>query len=321
MINRLRDLLKTPQGDWYEGKLTRRHHFDILFHIDNALNRVTPEFTDEDRHRFIESCFGHFLTIHREMKFSGGVIYRLLLRELYHKGPTDEMQLMLGNHSMRFSKVKFYLITELWFEVVPDTTGYAEVENDIHQRYFPGADKVSLKEIRDVVTVAEFGEAYDDVKLDEDLDAFDAFLWGVHVYKHSIYSFKHVLDGRRDGFELHLQKKRAHVHTVETYNIYGLSHALVIFTFEVIPDLGQEFGTRRVKDLFPSILKWELIKQLRGNKLAMIFKARADLLNDVHEALRKSEEDRERQHLEFVDMIRKSDKDRQQQHQVLLDMI
>ncbi|KAK2662031.1 hypothetical protein Ddye_000605 [Dipteronia dyeriana] len=44
------------------------------------------------------------------------------------------------------------------------------------------------------------------------------------------------------------------------------------------------------------------------------------MLNDVREALRKSDEDRQRQHLELLD-IRKSDEDRQQQHRLLLDMI
>ncbi|KAK2662502.1 hypothetical protein Ddye_001076 [Dipteronia dyeriana] len=227
MRNRLRDLLKTPEGDWYECKLTRHNHFDALAHIDDSLNRVPVEFADEDRHRFMASCFGHFLTMHREMKFSGGIIHRLLLRELHHNGPTDEMQFMLGNQSVRFLKVEFCLIIRLRFGVVPNTTEYAAVENGIHQRYFPRADEVSLEEIRGVVTVAEFGEAYDAVKLCliytlnwilmgvderfkifvwqfrlvEDLDAFDAFLWGAHVYRHSIYSFKHALDGRRDGFE------------------------------------------------------------------------------------------------------------------------
>ncbi|KAK2645635.1 hypothetical protein Ddye_020830 [Dipteronia dyeriana] len=97
---------------------------------------------------------------------------------------------------------------------VPDTTKYAEVENDIHQQHFPRANEVSLKEIRGVVTVIEFGEAYDVVKLCliymlnwilmgvdvrfkipvwqfrlvEDLDAFDVFPWGTHVYRHSVYS-------------------------------------------------------------------------------------------------------------------------------------
>ncbi|KAK2652757.1 hypothetical protein Ddye_012613 [Dipteronia dyeriana] len=165
MRNRLRDLLKTPQGDWYDGKLTRHDHFDALAHIDDALNRVPTEFTDEDRRQFMASCFWNFLTMHREMKFSGGVIHRLLLRELHHNGPTNEMQFMLENQSVRFSKVEFFLINGLRFGIVPDTTMYTALENDIHQRYFPEADEVSLEEIMGVVTVREFGEAYDAVKL------------------------------------------------------------------------------------------------------------------------------------------------------------
>ncbi|KAK2662339.1 hypothetical protein Ddye_000913 [Dipteronia dyeriana] len=184
------------------------------------------------------SCFEHFLTMHREMKFSGGIVHWLLLRELHHNGPTDEMQFMLGNQSMRFSKVEFYLITGLWFGVVPDTTK---------------PDEVSLEEIRGVVTVAEFEEAYYIVKLcliyklnwilmgvDERfkipvwqfrlIEDLDAFLWGAHVYRHSIYSFKHALDVRRDRFERLQQEKGADVHTVDTYNIYGLSHSLILRT-------------------------------------------------------------------------------------------
>ncbi|KAK2642061.1 hypothetical protein Ddye_023824 [Dipteronia dyeriana] len=183
MRNRLRDLLKTPEGDWYEGELTRHDHFDTLAHIDDELNWVPIEFADEDRRRFMTSCFEHFLMMHREMNFSG------------------------GNQSVRFSKVEFYLITGLRFGVVPDTTKYAAVENGIHQRYFPGADEVSLDEIKGVVIIVEFGEAYDVVKLCliymlnwilmgvderykipvwqfrlvEDLDAFYAFPWETDV--------------------------------------------------------------------------------------------------------------------------------------------
>ncbi|KAK2656293.1 hypothetical protein Ddye_009345 [Dipteronia dyeriana] len=113
----------------------------------SGVNKLS-EFADEDRHWFMVSCFGHFLTMHEEIKFSGGSIHRLLLRELHHDGLTDELQFMLGNQSVRFLKVKFCLITGLRFGVVPDTTKYAAVENGIHQRYFPGADEVSLEEIR-----------------------------------------------------------------------------------------------------------------------------------------------------------------------------
>jgi hypothetical protein len=75
---------------------------------------------------------------------------------------------------------------------------------------------------RDKVPVWQF-------RLVEDLDAFDAFPWGAHVYRRSIFGFKHALDGRRERFEKRQQEKGdLDVHTVETYNIYGLPHALLV---------------------------------------------------------------------------------------------
>ncbi|KAK2658434.1 hypothetical protein Ddye_004967 [Dipteronia dyeriana] len=111
------------------------------------------------------SCFGHFMSIHRDMKFLGGVIHRLLLRELDQDGPTDEIRFLLWNHVVRFSNVEFYLITGLCFRVVPDSSVYAAVENGIHQRYFPGAYEASLEELRVILTLREFQEEYDAVKL------------------------------------------------------------------------------------------------------------------------------------------------------------
>ncbi|KAK2649963.1 hypothetical protein Ddye_017452 [Dipteronia dyeriana] len=85
-------------------------------------------------------------------------------------------------------------------------------------------------------------------RLVEDLNAFDAFPWGAHVYRHSIFSFKNVLPRRRD--ERRHQSQGDVGHSVEGYNIYGLSHA-----FLVIPQLGVDFGTQRVIDLSPHMLK------------------------------------------------------------------
>ncbi|KAI9182237.1 hypothetical protein LWI28_023370 [Acer negundo] len=106
----------------------------------------------------------------------------------------------------------------------------------------------------------------------EDLEAFDAFPWGAHVYRRSIYSFKHALDGRRRRFEQRQRRKGVDVHTTETYNIYGLTHAMLIFAFEVIPELGNSgCGKRREIELSPQILKWELSTRPRGEKLNSIF--------------------------------------------------
>ncbi|KAK3212689.1 hypothetical protein Dsin_017395 [Dipteronia sinensis] len=112
------------------------------------------------------------------------------------------------------------------------------------------------------------------IRLVEDLDAFDAFPWGAHVYRQSIFGFKHALDVRRVQYERRQQEKGTDVHTVETYNIYGLAHALLIFAYGVIHELGTRFGTRRQIELSPCMLKWQLHKQPRSDKLDKIFLAR-----------------------------------------------
>ncbi|KAK2652312.1 hypothetical protein Ddye_012168 [Dipteronia dyeriana] len=235
MRRRLKDFLKTLEGDWFKGKLTRHDHFEALTRIDDALNRVPEDFVVDDRRRFMASCFRHFMSMHREMKFSGGVIHRLLLRELDHEG----QQMRCGC-----------------------------LENDIHQRYFSRADEVSLEELRVVLTLGEFQEAYDAVNLCliympkwilmgvderfkilvwqfwlvEDLTAFDAFPLGAHVYRHSILSFKHVLSWRRE--ERREQSQGDVVHTVE--------------------GLGVEFGTGRVTEISPHERVWK--RRERGRR-------------------------------------------------------
>ncbi|KAK2658498.1 hypothetical protein Ddye_005031 [Dipteronia dyeriana] len=161
---------------------------------------------------------------------------------------------MLGTNEVRFLKVEFCLITGLRFRVVPDTSRYVNEDNGLHHRYFGGKDEISSVDLRDVLRLGEFQQAYDCVKLcliymlnwilirlDErlkisvwqiqlvdDLDAFDAFPWGAHVYSHSIYSFKHALDGGRERFQRRQQANVAHKHMQETYNIYGLSYAILM---------------------------------------------------------------------------------------------
>ncbi|KAK2659326.1 hypothetical protein Ddye_005859 [Dipteronia dyeriana] len=229
MMNRLRELLKTPVEEWYEDKVIRHDHFDALTQIDDDINRVPGEWAEEDRHRLRASCFRHLLTMPCPVKFSG------------------------GSHEVRFSKVEFYLSTGLRFGVVPDTSSYVSVDNSLHHRYFGGKDEISSFKLRDILRRGGFQQAYDSVKLCliymlnwillglnervkipvwqlqlvDDLDSFDAFPWGVHMYSHSIISFKHVLDGRRERFQRRQQANGHDKHMVEAYNIYGLSYALL----------------------------------------------------------------------------------------------
>ncbi|KAK0592409.1 hypothetical protein LWI29_018633 [Acer saccharum] len=115
MRNDPKDFLKTPEEDWFNGKINRHDHFDGLEYVDTALNSVPEDLKIEDVRRFTESCFGHFLQMHRQNNFSGGIVHRLLLRELHHDGPADEMRFLLEKHIVRFSKTEFCLITGLKF--------------------------------------------------------------------------------------------------------------------------------------------------------------------------------------------------------------
>ncbi|KAK2662107.1 hypothetical protein Ddye_000681 [Dipteronia dyeriana] len=113
MSNQLTDLLKTLTREWYEGKITRHDHFNDIRDIDAALNMEPKHFTIKDRRRYTESCFGHFLWMHWEMKYS----------------------------------VEFCLINGLKFGVIPDTTRYETVENRIHERYFSGREEVEYEQL------------------------------------------------------------------------------------------------------------------------------------------------------------------------------
>ncbi|KAK3222560.1 hypothetical protein Dsin_009585 [Dipteronia sinensis] len=273
MGSELKDLLKTPEDEWYDGKITRHDHFSDLKDIDVALDSVPEQFKVEDRRRYTESCFDHFLRMDRGMKFSGSIVHRLLLRKLHHDGSEDEMRFMLGSRSVRFSKVEFCLITGLKFGVIPDTTRYKMVQNGIHQRYFNGIAEVDYEQLRAILRIGVFEEQYDAVKLCllymlncilmglderdkfplwqfrlvEDFDAFDAFPWGAHVYRQSIIGFKNALNGRRVRYKRRQQENGADVHTVETYNLYGLAHALYLrmrLSLSLGPDLGLVGGLR-----------------------------------------------------------------------------
>ena len=100
--------------------------------------------------------------MHREIHFSTGIVHRMLLRELHHDGPEDEMRwdeirFLLGKHTVRFSKVEFCLITGLKFGIIPDTASYDMVDNGIHEWYFQGRD-IEFEELRAVLWIGIFVE-------------------------------------------------------------------------------------------------------------------------------------------------------------------
>ncbi|KAL5789338.1 hypothetical protein ACOSQ2_004226 [Xanthoceras sorbifolium] len=85
---------KTPKDCHFDGILTQRCHINTLGIIDNALSNIDDG--GELKERFARSCFGHFLRMDRDMSFSGVLVHELLVREIWHNGPRDEIRFRLG---------------------------------------------------------------------------------------------------------------------------------------------------------------------------------------------------------------------------------
>ncbi|KAK3189170.1 hypothetical protein Dsin_028731 [Dipteronia sinensis] len=125
-MRNLRASLKTPQVDWYDAKITHLNHMENPQVINEALDGVVENAAAE-----------------RDI----GIVHRVLLLELFHDGPSDEMRFMLGLRSILFSRVEFCLITGLKFGAIPHTELYEDVSNGIHHMYFGGQDVVTFAEL------------------------------------------------------------------------------------------------------------------------------------------------------------------------------
>ncbi|KAH7557248.1 hypothetical protein JRO89_XS11G0085400 [Xanthoceras sorbifolium] len=98
MKNSSRQLFKTPEDCHFNAIVTQRNHISALSMIDMALSNLDDR--GQQKEKFLQSCFCHFMRMQCDMKFSGLLAYELLLREIWHNGPRDEMRFRLGQHTM-----------------------------------------------------------------------------------------------------------------------------------------------------------------------------------------------------------------------------
>ncbi|KAK3222384.1 hypothetical protein Dsin_009409 [Dipteronia sinensis] len=99
---------------------------------------------------------------------------------------------------------------------IPDTELYEDVPNGVHHMYFNGRDVVTFTELEASIEQGQWQEQFDTVKLCllymlncvligakerasiliwqlrlvDNLEVFNAFPWGLHVYKYSIFGFR-----------------------------------------------------------------------------------------------------------------------------------
>jgi len=78
---------------------------DTLEDIEDALNLLDDN--GAKKQRFNSSCFDHFLRIQYNMNFFGVIVNELLIKEMYHDGPNDEMRFVMDMTECRFTKREF----------------------------------------------------------------------------------------------------------------------------------------------------------------------------------------------------------------------
>ncbi|KAI9164851.1 hypothetical protein LWI28_003243 [Acer negundo] len=310
MMNQLKDSLKTLEEERYLGKITRHDHFDDLTDIDNALNKVPEHLAVEERRRYTESCFGHLLQMDRGMKFSAGIVHRLLIRELHHDGPEDEMRFLLGRHSVRFSKVEFCLITGLKFRELPDTSTYNMVENGINQRYFEGRDEVEYVELKAVLWIGVFSEQYDAVKL--------CLLYMLNWILMGLDEREKVPGGSL--YDVDVGDIHVPVSDPERYTTAGTSDTEGP-SFKPNDTEGFDSDGRHIRSVRTRWVRFTLPREPRtrddsrtgddsrggvgGQAEDRRYTELMDVLRELQEEVRKSNEKRDQQHQELLDLIRR----------------
>ncbi|KAK3213396.1 hypothetical protein Dsin_018102 [Dipteronia sinensis] len=184
--------------------------------------------------------------------------------------PTNQISTVDGDDLIQSSisisvKNKGGVLFDYLVGAIPDTELYEDVPNGIHHIYFSGRDVVTFAELEARIEQDQRQKQFDAVKLCllymlncvligaeerasvpiwqlclvDNVEAFNAFPWGSHVYKYSIFGFKKAI------------LKRA-----PRYNIFGLAYALFVFAYEVIPSIAKQFAIPMAVDQpFPSILR------------------------------------------------------------------
>ncbi|KAH7573394.1 hypothetical protein JRO89_XS03G0139500 [Xanthoceras sorbifolium] len=113
-------------------------------------------------------------------------MHELLLREIWHDDPCDEMRFQLGQYTVQLSRVDFCLITGLKVKKLPDMTQYGEVADEIYHMYFNLRNDMTIHNVKDALELGRFVWM---LQLVDNLEAFGAFPWRSFIYSHSILSY------------------------------------------------------------------------------------------------------------------------------------
>ena len=262
--------LKTPISDHYSATVTNLSD-------RNVLNDIKIHLTESQLEMYTKTCFGKLLDI--PLKFQGAFIHCLLLREVILSNPRPlEMWFQFSDHQIRFGPYEFAILSGLRFGSLPAPSSfnfYEEVEvqgsnkkqrverNRLRDTYFPGMEKISLRQYKDKFTSINFSMVPDEdavklalilflelyihgrdkrryitefhMQLVDDLDRFNVYPWGTYAWAVSYKYLRDALSGRTARHLSRVQKKKSGHE--EKYNLGGCPYFLQVcrgLTFSII---------------------------------------------------------------------------------------
>ncbi|KAL2493039.1 Ulp1 protease family protein [Abeliophyllum distichum] len=103
-------------------------------------------------------------------------------------------------------------------------------------------------------------------ELVDDLDRFDKYPWEKMSYDYTIRILK-----RDMGDKLRNSLKEGESHC--RYSLHGFPLAIMIWTFEAIPNLGKKFA-KKYSDGIPRMLGWELLNRMMSFELVNVLESK-----------------------------------------------
>ncbi|KAK1569217.1 hypothetical protein Q3G72_033924 [Acer saccharum] len=268
-----------------------------------AVYHIIRKLTEKQRKVFENTCFGHFLGMHK-LQFSIPIVHCLLLR-VVESPNTDEMWFKVGDTTIRFSAQEFRIVTGLNCSPYPKVNvhnkkieGIGLMEdllnrdmslyNDNLESIFMEASsdndlfmvKLALLYFLETVLLGREKKSPIDkehIPLVDDIEEFNKYPWGRDCFERTMKSLQEAV---------RVQKN----HNYKAYDLKGFAYAFQVWAYEVIPTLGHRCACRIGLGL-ACIVNWSSVGSPSYKKVQGIFEEKNIEVCTVLQAVTEEQQD------------------------------
>ncbi|KAK0589562.1 hypothetical protein LWI29_015856 [Acer saccharum] len=268
-----------------------------------AVYHIIRKLTEKQMKVFENTCFGHFLGMHK-LQFSIPIVHCLLLR-VVESPNTDEMWFKVGDTTIRFSAQEFRIVTGLNCSPHPKVNvhnkkieGIGLMEdllnrdmslyNDNLESIFMEASsdndlfmvKLALLYFLETVLLGREKKSpieKEHILLVDDIEEFNKYPWGWDCFERTMKSLQEAV---------RVQKN----HNYKAYDLKGFAYAFQVWAYEVIPTLGHRCACRIGLGL-ACIVNWSSVGSPSYKKVQGIFEEKNIEVCTVLQAVTEEQQD------------------------------